>query len=293
MKVMFTALLALFFLCAAASARALTNERVSDLPVGNMKIKVIRDADVTMEKRLVPDLDKHPEYEGLFQRGPVDAVDQVFYFQDGPRKVLIDTGWGSEGRVKGAALDTLKEIGVRPEEITDILMTHLDMDHIGGLIQNGKKAFPNAKLWISKPEYDAWKNGSVTSRPKAAMELAAKTLKAYKNQVKTFDYGAEIMPGVTALDMSGHTPGHSGYQIKAGGDELIVAGDLIHIAPLQFPLPELSTVYDMDMQKAAETRARVLESAAGSGARIAGMHFPQISKVKKREDHGFAVMMAR
>ncbi len=275
------------------NSHASMNENLDDIQVGKLDIKVIRDASGTVDKNIIPDIKNYPQYEGLFQNGPVDSVFQVFYFQDGPRKVLIDTGWGDSNSVKGKTLELLQEEGIKPGQITDILMTHLDWDHSGGLLKDEKKAFPNAKVHISKPEYEAWKSGSIQNRPDFAKKMNNTIFNAYKDQITTFEFGEEVIPGVTTMDMSGHTPGHTGYQIKSGGDELIIAGDLLHVSPVQLPLPEVSSIYDIDPKKAAETRIQVLEKAASSGTTLAGMHFPQISKVLKSSDHGFLMREPR
>lgn len=274
------------------NANAAEAEKPETLNIGNLDLLILRDADVTMEQKLLPGLDTHPEYIPLFERGPVPAVDQVFFLRDGDHNILIDTGWGSDGKIQGKTLGILKEEGISPEEITDIILTHMDLDHIGGLVSGDKAVFPRAILWISKPEYEAWDTGNV-KRPSAAKALAKKVIELYRDRIKLFNYGENFLPAITALDASGHTPGHTAYLIKSGNDEMIIAGDLIHIAQVQLPLPDMSTTYDMDMTKAAQSRKNILEKVTSEKSKLAGMHFPMVGRVLKRDDGGYMMMEPR
>ena len=203
----------------------------------------------------------------------------------------MDAGWGKEHKVEGHTADLLHENGIAEDDITDILLTHMDMDHIGGLLENGRPVYPNATLWISRPEYAAWVGGGGVNRSEAAVDLAKKVAAAYK--VKQFDYGDELIPGVTAVDAAGHTPGHTAYDLVSGKDRMTIAGDILHIAPVQLARPDLSTVYDMDGERAAAARKRLLERAAEERSLFAGMHFPMVSDVRKIPDNGFVMKQPR
>lgn len=278
--------LAFFWLTSAACAEDFTR-RVS---VGDLDVLVLRDADVTMEKTLFPDLGKYPELVQVFANGPIPAVDQVFFARLGDRNVLIDSGWGDEQAVKGRTLELLRENGVDPATISDILLTHLDIDHAGGLVANGKAVYPNATLRVSRPEYEAWTQGKV-NRGEKAVELARKALDAYK--VELFEPGAEVLPGIKSVDASGHTPGHAAYDITSGKEKMTVAGDLIHAAPVQLVRPEISSVYDMDKNAAAKSRERLLKRAAEEKSIFAGMHFPMVSDVRKADGAGYLMKTPR
>ena len=157
----------------AAAAPALGEDGVDHYSVGDLDIMVIRDADVSMGQQLLPGLaEKAPKFVGVFQNGPVPAVDQTFYFKKDGRQVLVDAGWGKEHKVEGHTADLLHENGVAEDDITDILLTHMDTDHIGGLLDNGRPVYPNATLWISRPEYAAWVGGGSVNRSEAAVDLA-------------------------------------------------------------------------------------------------------------------------
>lgn len=266
-------------------------EGVDHYSVGDLDVMVIRDADVRMGKQLLPGLDeKAPEFAGVFEHGPVAAVDQTFHFKTGDHQVLVDAGWGKELREEGHTADLLHENGIAEDDITDILLTHMDRDHIGGLLSNGERVYPKATLWISRPEFEAWMRGGV-NRGEAAVKLAKQVATAYP--VKLFDFGDEVLPGVTAVDASGHTPGHTAYDIVSGDARMTIAGDVLHIAPVQLARPDLSTTYDIDGEKAAATRARLLARAASDGALFAGMHFPMVSPVREIPGNGFVMKTPR
>lgn len=278
-----------FLLAMATTVPA--QDRTRHYSVGELDIMVIRDADVTMEKQLLPNLEAFPEFVAVFENGPVPTVDQTFFFKNGDHQVLIDAGWGKELKTEGYTADLLHEAGIADAGITDILLTHMDLDHIGGLLQNGLPVYPNATLWLSRPEYEAWLGGSITGRPQSSVDLAKKVAAVYK--VQQFNYGDEIMPGVISVDASGHTPGHTAYDITSGNAKMTIAGDILHIAPVQLARPDLSTIYDIDREKAAAARQHLLNRAAEEKSLFAGMHFPMISDVHKISDKGYAMKQPR
>lgn len=256
---------------------------------GNIALVSILDADTSMEKNLLPDIDKFPELAALFDTGPLPAVSKTYFIIDGSHKILVDAGWGSEQKIKGQTLEQLAQLDVHPEDITDIFLTHLDSDHIGGLTRNGEAVFQNATLWIPRQEYEAWMKGDIQKRPEIAVERARKLEKIYENRIKLFDYDTPLLPGIAAFEANGHTPGHTGYAIETAGDRFLIVGDLIHIPQVQLVKPALSTIYDMNMEKAAQAREKILERATAEKATIGGMHFPMVGKVNQTQDGGFAI----
>ncbi|MBQ3346745.1 MAG: MBL fold metallo-hydrolase [Synergistaceae bacterium] len=184
--------------------------------------------------------------------------------------VLYDVGLQD-----GQVISRLAENGISPESVRTILITHLHHDHFGGLLDSdGKTAFPNAEVYMSKPEYDYWVN-------KVRNKSVIAALKLYT--VRQFVYGDEVVPGVRAIDTSGHTPGHASYLVEADGEKLIVAGDIMHFPEIQIPHPEVAVRYDEDRVKAVQSRKFLLDYAASKNIPIAGMHItpPGIIQVTK------------
>ncbi|MDR0910074.1 MAG: MBL fold metallo-hydrolase [Spirochaetaceae bacterium] len=213
-----------------------------------------------------------------YLKGGFQHATNTFLVQGQGKNVLIDTGFGTN------LFNCLKEIGVAPEKIDAIFLTHMHGDHIGGMQKDGKALFPNAKVYLSEIEKEYW---TVTNQNRGA--IAA--LDAYKGRVETFKPGAlgnapEVLVGITGIASYGHTPGHTSYSIKDGGKELIVWGDLMHVELIQFPVPSQAVTYDTDPKAATTARLETLQYAAQTGTAIAGHHllFPAIGTVSAAGD---------
>lgn len=267
--------------------------QTQEFNVGDVGVLGIFDAEDDVDPGLVPGLDKYPEFAGLFSNGPLQGVFKAYLLKSGDRLILVDSGWGGERQPRGQMLEILRERGVRPEEITDILVTHLDWDHIGGLTRADKAVFPNAALWIARPEYKAWLGGNLPGRPDFAKERARKLAEIYEGKIRLFDFGQELLPGITAVDASGHTPGHTAYEIASGNDRLIIAGDIIHLPQVQLVRPDLNSKYDLDPQKARAAREAILARAVNEKATLAGMHFAPAGRVGERAGGGYVMKEPR
>ncbi|MCL2243079.1 MAG: MBL fold metallo-hydrolase [Treponema sp.] len=191
----------------------------------------------------------------------------AFLIKAPSRNILIDNGTGSSGII----LDKIRKLGVEPENIDTILLTHLHGDHFGSLQRDGRAVFPKATVYLSDREYEYFTKTNVN-------QGAVNALAPYGSQVKTFTPGAlnsrltEIIPGISPIAAYGHTPGHTAYLIENGGEKFIIAGDILHIALVQFPAPNISATYDMDASMAAAMRARLLDYAAMNKIPLGGMH---------------------
>ena len=197
--------------------------------------------------------------------GMAEASINVFMQERGDRIVLFDAGLGASRN--GRLLANLDSVGVLPDEITDICITHFHGDHIGGLISpEGEAIFKNAKLHFSDLELEAWTVGELKDKN----EMVEKMLFAYEGRCETFQAGDTIVDGIVTIAAPGHTPGHTMYDV---GD-VIVVGDLMHAVALQVEHPEFSAKYDFEPELAVQTRKAMLEIARTSHKPLAGMHFP-------------------
>lgn len=200
----------------------------------------------------------------LLPEGKAEAGINVFYVHNADRHILFDAGMGAD---KGGQLvEGLEKLGVTPDDITDICITHLHFDHIGGLVTSeGKAAFPQATLHIAQAEYDAWMTGALSSDNQQVRVMA----ELYEGRIDLFA-DTLALEGVQSISMPGHTPGHTMYRVG----ETYIVGDLLHAVALQMEHPEFSAVFDFDRALAAEQRSQFLDKAREGHYLLGGMHFP-------------------
>lgn len=176
--------------------------------------------------------------------------------------VLIDTGYGAP---RGILLASLAAAKVTPAEVTDVLISHGHGDHVGGLINaDGKPVFAKATVRMAAAEW-----ASIQAQPANAKLVAAITA-----QVKPFEAGAVVLPGITSVDLNGHTPGHSGYRVESKGKRLLAIGDMAHSYIISLAKPDWAMGYDRDRKLGAERRRTVLGQLADSGDLVFSPHFP-------------------
>ena len=214
----------------------------------------------------------------------------AFVVDTGPRIVMIDTGTGASrmfGDGLGKVQANLRAAGYTPEQIDEIYITHMHTDHIGGLTVDGRAVFPKAMVRADVREADHYLSRAklaAAGEAKGDFESAIAMLEPYvsSGRFRPFDGGGELVAGVRALPAPGHTPGHTVYVVESEGEKLVLWGDLMHVAAVQFPLPAATVSFDAVPAQAAASRARVYREAAREGAWIAAAHigFPGIGKIR-------------
>lgn len=226
---------------------------------------------------------------GQMLSDPMVWSNNVFLIRLDGKLILIDAGGGDLFPPEsGQLIAALAGGGVRPENITDICLTHLHSDHIGGLVINGDIAFPSAKLHVSREELVYW--SAAESRASAPAHhltffevLEQKFLPYLKaDRVNTFEKNEEIFPGLRSRLLPGHTPGLSAFTLSSGDKRIMFWGDLFN-EPAQVQYPHLKLMFDWNSEMAVETRIEALELAAQENFLVAPSHapFPGFFKIEK------------
>jgi glyoxylase-like metal-dependent hydrolase (beta-lactamase superfamily II) len=216
-----------------------------------------------------------------FLKSPVETSVNGFLINTSSKLVLIDTGAGTLfGPTLGRLLSNLKASGYKPEQVDEIYITHMHSDHVGGLLADGKPAFPNAIVRAAQLEADFWlSKAHMDAAPadrKDGYQGAMNSLNPYVStgKFKPFSGDMELVPGVRAVASPGHTVGHTVYVVESKGQKLVLWGDLMHVAAAQFPDPSVTIRFDTDSVMASTQRKKVFADAAGHGDWVAGAHLP-------------------
>jgi glyoxylase-like metal-dependent hydrolase (beta-lactamase superfamily II) len=195
----------------------------------------------------------------------------------GNHVLLFDTGVGNwYGDVGGKLGESMKAAGENPASVTDIFISHAHGDHIGGLVTpSGALAFPNATIHMSAPEWK-WLGSLTEDQAKnSAIQHVSAFVSTIKPKVVPFEPGADLISGtVKAVELKGHTPGHSGYLIGTGADSVLVFGDAMHSYVVSVGKPSWHVAFDSDQQVGAATRVTLVKDSAASGQRLYSEHFP-------------------
>jgi glyoxylase-like metal-dependent hydrolase (beta-lactamase superfamily II) len=203
----------------------------------------------------------------------------VLLLNIGGRRVLIDTGNGGEPGAVGQLRGTLGTLGVQPEMIDQIVISHFHADHINGLVlPDGTPAFPKAQVMVPEAEWAFWMDEGQMSRAPDAMKPSfqnvRRVFKPFAGKMERYAWDKEVAPGLKAVGTPGHTPGHTSFALESNFEEMFIQSDLTNIAALFIANPSWHVQFDMDAAKAAEVRKATLDRIAADRTRIAGYHFP-------------------
>lgn len=239
----------------------MTHADVTIFDKAEYKIYVIKDATTKPNASLFTSIDPQEKFiqTAANYAGSVNVF--IIEFKDDNKRIMIDTGFGN---AESNLLPELKKAGIPAESISDILITHIHPDHVGGLLE-----FPDAKVYIAKLEYDSWQKDS-----------SRKSLSTYlpkTEKLVLFEYNTEVICGLHAIKASGHTPGHTIFQI----DDCYFVGDILHAAELQIEHPSFCARYDINPQEAANCRKNALRNFHGEWY---GAHIPFPGKLQRKQN---------
>jgi len=275
---------------AKAPASALSDVEIHAFPFGGAEAFVIHDGKLTLpsiQPAFVPEAGTK-EIEELQSRSFLPANQlalslNVLVVKTKSGITLFDAGAGQAfGPIGGKLIRGLARIGILPRDVKTVYVTHAHSDHIAGLLDAANKpVFPAAKIIAAKPEVDFWTGEKpdlsgmrMPSEETAKMAASIKTyLEALKPNLELHAPG-KLSDEVELALAPGHTPGHTVFHVRMGGEELIVLGDAVHVHSLQFPHPEWTMSYDVNPAQAIVSRRRLFKAAAGARTLLMGYHLP-------------------
>jgi len=205
--------------------------------------------------------------------GKAPASVNIFLVKIGGKVYMIDAGYGK----------AIADNRLDPKSINAVYLTHMHGDHISGLLQNDSAVF-SVPVYVAKLGSDYWQNAETPNS-----DLQKKVASAYGENYKTYNFSDSLVSGILAINAAGHTPGHTAFLVGKGKQKLLIAGDFLHAAALQFSHPTESANFDMDKDKAAKVRVALMEMSEKNDWFIAGMHIPSPGwgKVKSNGMGGF------
>src|SRR5262245_40504139 len=210
--------------------------------------------------------------------------------RSGGRTILIDAGFGEEypdAPLVGHWAQRLEEAGIDPASVTDVVLTHLHMDHCGGLLADGVKERlrPHLPIHVAAAEAEFWESPDFSrvymppGFPDALRRTGKRFLKEFHSQLRTFEDEYEVAPGVIVQRTGGHTPGHSVVRLESGGDRLTLVGDCVF--QVGFEHPDWFNGFEHDPEEAVRVRVRLLRELAANREPFVASHlsFPSVCHV--------------
>lgn len=269
--------------------------------LGDFQITALSDGTAPQNLHEIMTNTNRKEVDGLLRRSfltnPIEASINAFLIDTGSRLILVDTGAGRlfGPGVGGKLIESLAAAGYRPEQINDVLITHVHTDHSGGLTDGARIVFPNATIHAGQPDLDFFltpANAAKAGYGQRFFDEAQATVAPYvrAGKVKGFSGRTQLFPGVTAIPTPGHTPGHAFYRVESRGEAIEFWGDIMHFGVIQFPRPSITVTYDVNPGAAAAQRARQFAAAAADRRRVAFAHvnFPGIGNLRAEAGGGYS-----
>ncbi len=211
----------------------------------------------------------------------IDIPYTAFLVVAGNRRILMDVGFADNGpSTTGRLAMNLAAAGFKPEDIDTVLISHYHGDHIGGLRNKaGQLSFPKARIFVPAAEHAFWMDDArMNAAPEGARGGFMTARRVFggltPEQLTLFTPGGEMAPGVASMAAYGHTPGHTLYTVRSGGQSFIFVADLTNIPQLFARNPDWAVQFDMNAEQARDVRRKVFEMVVKENMLTGGYHFP-------------------
>ena len=211
---------------------------------------------------------------------PFNPPLNITLWQSDDKLVLFDTGSGAHFMPSaGQLLQDFEKFGIDPYDVTDVIFTHAHPDHLWGLLDDfDDLAFPDANYYMNAKEWNYWRDGNTLSNtPEARQSFvvgAQNRLSVLEDRINLFNYGDEVLPGIEAVDSSGHTPGHTSFSIRRENESVMIIGDALTHPIISFEKAAWPSGSDQDKEQGRKTRLALLDRMAADNTMILGYHLP-------------------
>ncbi|WP_377298047.1 MBL fold metallo-hydrolase [Rhizobium sp. SGZ-381] len=273
---------------AAAAPAGITP--LAQIRIGRFTVTALTDGYADMPYDYFPgrspaEVEKAATAQFTARKSGVRFLFNQYLVEDGERRILIDAGAAGSIGQTGKLPQALQSLGLTPDKIDAVIVTHLHQDHMGGLILGGKTIYPTAELYIDRRDVKHWtdpaKRSGAPDYLQTSFKMAEDVVRLYP-RLQAIDGEREIIRGVSIVDLTGHTPGHIGVRVEDGGESLIMVSDMIF--PVVHPgATDVFFLFEQDPAAAKAMRDRFFPRAASEGALIAATHmpFPGLGRVVK------------
>jgi len=263
-------------------ARALASVTpLAQIRIGRFTVTALTDGYADMPYNFFPgrspaDVEQAAVAQSTARPSGVRFLFNQYLIDDGQRRILIDAGAAGSIGETGKLPQALATLGLKLDQIDAVIVTHMHQDHMGGLIAGGKNNYPKAELYIDRRDVKHWtdpaKRAGAPDYLQTSFQMADEVMRLYP-RLQAIDGEREIVPGVSIVDLTGHTPGHIGVRVEDGGKSMIMVSDMIF--PVVHPAAtDVFFLFEQDRDAARAMRDRFFPRAAAEGALIAATHMP-------------------